>query len=125
MYKSAGTGRSVLSSPAVPPLCAVAAERHIMKKLCDERGLPLFYYEAALGLWMRVKQAYQCQACVHGPARYMVICLNLAIKVAGPAWTNFEHCTLHKVRKEWKYMTAEELQMQEIEMCKLLNWQFF
>jgi hypothetical protein len=115
----------VLSSVAVLPLSALEPERTIMQRLCEERSLPLFYYEAALGLWMRVKKAYECQTHVHGLNRYLVICLNLAIKVAGPNWTYFEHCTLAKVRREWRYITAEELQIQEIAMCRLLNWQFF
>lgn len=104
------------------PLSNVEEDRHVMKRLCDERSLPLFYYETALGLWMRLKKAYACQCYVHAPARYMLLCLHITVKNAGPAWTTFQHCLLSKVKKEWPYVTSAELRQEEIKMCTLVNW---
>ncbi|KAG5191374.1 glycosyltransferase family 17-domain-containing protein [Tribonema minus] len=67
------------------PVTNIIAERDFMAAICREHGLQAFYYEAGLVLWTRLKYAFDCELHVHGPERYLAICLGLAIKWSGPA----------------------------------------
>lgn len=116
--------RSVFGVPRMDHR-SVASERDTMRIICTEYGIPLFYYEAAMGLWSRVKGEYECESFVHGPARFLFMCLCLAVKWAGPAALTFEICRLQSLRKYFPYVTGRQWQFEEIRMCMLLDWDFF
>jgi hypothetical protein len=117
-------GRDAAAGAARGPV-RVAPERDAMRAICAEHGVPLFYYEAAMGLWARVKSAYECESFVHGPERFLFMCLSLAVKWAGPASLTFQLCRLQGLRRHYPYATARSWQLEEARMCALLGWEFF
>lgn len=120
-------------------------ERDLMRELCSARKLDLFYYEGALSLWMRVKEAYtwcnaqqQQKQQEHCPCscscrqskeckllHYLLTALHLTLKYCGPDNVEFHATTLKQAKETWEKLTAKVLFQAEISMCRQLNWVFF
>jgi hypothetical protein len=115
---------SVFYAPAgAHEVVSVASERDAMDRICRINGMSLYYYEAAMALWSRIKGAYSCEIYVHGAERYLAVCLGVAVKWSGPREMTHHYCTLTNMRRHWDDLTASQWQLEEIRMLQTINWE--